>query len=78
LDLGDSRVLGLHYDWEGHTVVAVHNLSDRPAILRLEVEGTRSFKTLLGNGAGHAHDPGAPVDLAPYGYQWFRSPGERR
>ncbi|HXV56234.1 MAG TPA: alpha-amylase family protein [Gaiellaceae bacterium] len=55
-------------DWRGRTVVCVHNLAGREAGFRLEgLEGLVDLFT---------GKPAAPdVELAPYGYRWFRTGG---
>ena len=79
LDL-DTRVLGLHVQWRGNSLVTLHNLSEHPVEIRLAGDHIGScFENLLdGSGsAGIAMEAGRLV-LPPYGYFWLRPQAERR
>ena len=59
-------------DWEGSTVVAVHNLAGREARARLELGGEGSLVDLF-HDEEHALDEGAvSLELSPYDARWFR------
>ncbi|TDD64901.1 trehalose synthase [Jiangella aurantiaca] len=63
-------VLAHRSDWQGRTVVAVHNLSGRPAQVRLpRDDGWERLTDLLGT---DDHAPGDELELEPYGHRWFR------
>ena len=74
----DPAVLAHRADWEGSTVVAVHNLAGRAteAVVALDEEGT--LVDLLGTDE-RALDPDARITLAPYDHRWYRlrRPGQR-
>jgi len=79
LDSGDAAVFAQRSDWEGSTVVAVHNLAAREARARLEVGGEGALVDLF-----HDHEPElergeVTLELPPYGAHWFRvrRPGQR-
>ena len=79
LDPGDAAIFAQRSDWQGSTVVAVHNLSgqDRRASLDLGEDGTLVD---LFHDRDHALQAGeVTLELAPYGAHWFRlrRPGER-
>ena len=79
LDSGDAAVLAQRSDWEGSTVVAVHNLAGRDARTRLELGGEGSLVDLF-HDEEHDLDKGAvSLELSPYDARWFRvrRPGQR-
>jgi maltose alpha-D-glucosyltransferase/alpha-amylase len=72
LDSGDAAVFAQRSDWEGSTVVAVHNLAGREARARLELGGEGSLVDLF-HDEEHALDEGAvSLELSPYDARWFR------
>ena len=79
LDSGDPAVFAQLSEWQGSTVVAVHNLSGRDASARLEL-GEEGVLVDLFHEAQHELEEGAlTLKLPPYGAYWFRvrRPGER-
>ena len=72
-----SSVLAHRCDWEGRTVVAVHNLGDAEATTTIAGDGLDAdgLEEVLGRGE---HRPraggGLEVGLPRYGYRWLRSP----
>jgi len=79
LDTGDPAVFAHRSDWEGSTVVAVHNLAGRDARARLEL-GDEGKLIDLFEDEDHALEDGAvTLALGPYDGRWFRvrRPGER-
>jgi maltose alpha-D-glucosyltransferase/alpha-amylase len=69
LDTAADSVLAHRCDWEGETIVAVHELSGRPVTARLEIEDGAALVDLF----GHAEHPlGAELELEPYAALWFR------
>ena len=74
---GDHSVLAHRSDWEGTTVVLVHNLASEPRSVRIEVGppvGDNQLVDLLDQGrAVTAMDDGClELKLEGYGYRWFR------
>jgi trehalose synthase len=79
LDSGDAAVFAQRSDWEGSTVVAVHNLAGRDVRARLELGAEGSLVDLFYD-EDHALDDGAvSLELPPYDARWFRvrRPGRR-
>jgi maltose alpha-D-glucosyltransferase/alpha-amylase len=78
LDQDDPAVLAHRADWDAETIVAVHNLAGRAteATLALDADGT--LVDLFGTDE-IALDGKVTLQLAPYGYRWFRlrRPGQR-
>jgi maltose alpha-D-glucosyltransferase/alpha-amylase len=56
-------------DWEGETIVAVHELGGRPATVELPVEDGEALVHLFA--AGELELP-ATLELEPYGAHWYR------
>jgi maltose alpha-D-glucosyltransferase/alpha-amylase len=77
LDAGDRRVLAHRCDWEGRSVVAVHNLADEPVAVRVAdvalPGGTVRVTDALDDARAeqHLHDGALELDLARYGYRWL-------
>ena len=79
LDSGDPAVFAHRADWDGSTVVAVHNLAGRDAETRLEF-GEQGKLTNLFEEEEHELEGGAvALPLGPYEARWFRlrRPGQR-
>jgi trehalose synthase len=72
LEPGDAAVFAQRSDWDGSTVVAVHNLAGRDARARLEVGGDGALVDLF-RAEEHELEAGAvTVELPAYGAHWFR------
>ena len=79
LPTSETSVLALRYDWEGQTVVTVHNLSSGALETQLPLEELDRLRPLLASEMDRSlKDAKAPVRLQPYGYVWYRAHGERR
>lgn len=85
LDAGDPALLALRSSLDEHTVLTVHNLSDRamPARVRVpDLPAEAVVTDLLGTGYAAPLQPAGPLELEleGYGYAWLRiSPsGSRR
>jgi maltose alpha-D-glucosyltransferase/alpha-amylase len=79
LDAGDAAVFAHCAEWEGSTVVAVHNLAGRPAGARLEPGGEGVLVDLFEDEELPLARGAAALDLGPYEARWFRirRPGQR-
>jgi maltose alpha-D-glucosyltransferase/alpha-amylase len=75
----DPAVFALQADWDGSTVVAVHNLAGRPARARAEVDGDCTLVDLFDEEELDAGALDGGLELQPYGHRWFRvrRPGQR-
>jgi maltose alpha-D-glucosyltransferase/alpha-amylase len=84
LDFPDPAVFALCASWEDSTTIAVHNLADRPATVRIEVpddNASHLLDTLAGDHFERRRDGTAEVTLEPYGFRWLRAkrgPSDRR
>jgi trehalose synthase len=77
LDVDDRGVLAHRCDWDGDTVVAVHNLAPEPCEVTIPVDGSSDdleAADLLGDTVETV-----PIDqgklclkLQPYGFRWYR------
>ena len=76
-------VLAHRCDWNGSTVVAVHNFSPEPCPLKVPLEGCDDIvglDDLLGSQHVALDTPELDLTLEGYGYRWFlvRRAGQRR
>ncbi|MFC4243889.1 alpha-amylase family protein [Gryllotalpicola reticulitermitis] len=84
LDLAESGVLGLLYDWEDSGMVTLHNFTDASTTVSLSLdglpEGTLLVDLLEGGDSAVSSDGHAEVPVDGYGYRWLRitPPGSRR
>ena len=70
-------VLAHRCDWEGRSVIAVHNLSAEPCVVRIElgdVPEDATLDDLLDERAALEELEGTAIELKldGYGYRWFR------
>ncbi len=76
LTTSERAVLAHRADWEGSTVLAVHNLGDEPCLVHVDVTlepGARLVDLLDRDVAGPAVSGGGlELRLEAYGYRWFR------
>jgi trehalose synthase len=79
LDSGDAAVFAQRSDWEGSTVVAVHNLAGRDAAVRLELGEEGSLVDLFHDDEHDLSEGALSLELSPYDARWFRvrRPGRR-
>src|SRR3569833_2096055 len=76
----DPAVLAIRYDWRNNSVLFLHNLSDVPREVAVEVGVPGETGKLLGNllSEDHSRATGAgrhQVLLEAYGYRWYRVGG---
>jgi len=74
----DPALLAHRVDWEGSTIVAVHNLGGRAAEARLALDAEGVLVDLF-DGEDAELDGELALGLEPYGRRWFRlrRPGQR-
>lgn len=79
LDSGDAGVFAQRSDWDGSTVVAVHNLAGRDGSARLELGGEGALVDLFHQEQHELEEGAVTLELHPYGAHWFRvrRPGRR-
>jgi maltose alpha-D-glucosyltransferase / alpha-amylase len=79
IETGETGVLALRYDWQGETILILHNLADQAVDVRLSLDGIGQLRPLFCDQDDRAmRDASDPISLNPYGYRWFRAQGERR
>ena len=76
LDVGAKNVLGLRFDWQGTSVLTLHNFDERPheACLRLPKDAER-LSDLLEPVELTARDGRFAIPLDALDYRWFRIGG---
>ena len=79
LKTGRPEVLALRYDWRNNGVVVLHNLSDKPCEVILDVDGHGEgcrLVNLLSEDHSEPDDKGRHhLVMEAYGYRWFRVGG---
>jgi len=84
LDTGDPAVLAHRCDWEGSSVLAVHNFSAEPRVVSFRVDSPvedGELDDLLSEVSSDHSWEGARLELKldGYGYRWFRiRPADRQ
>jgi maltose alpha-D-glucosyltransferase/alpha-amylase len=65
----EPEVFAHRCDWDGSSVVAVHNLAGKKVKTRLPLEEEATLIDLLGT---QDLEPPFELELEPYGYRWYR------
>jgi glycosidase len=74
LENDPPALLAHRCDWEGSTVVTVHNVSGSPVTAELELgDGVTGVDDLLELREHHVRDGRLRVELDAYGYLWLRT-----
>jgi trehalose synthase len=72
LDPGDSAVYAHRADWDGSTVVAVHNLAGRDASAQLKLDEDGALSDLFAEEEHELEGGAVSLALRPYDARWFR------
>jgi maltose alpha-D-glucosyltransferase / alpha-amylase len=78
LETGSPHVLALRYDWQGNSLLAVHNFADEQVQARITpgVDGGERLVSLFVKGESRAAAGGSHhLTLEPYGFEWYRVGG---
>lgn len=81
LPVESEEVLAHVATWQGGSVVAVHNLSDEPKSIELDLRDLEAstLEDLLDRNGKTIKGDSSRIDLDPYGYRWLRvKPAETR
>lgn len=76
LKTGFKQVLGMHYHWQGSSLVILHNLDERAHEINLELKqkGEEKLIDLMVDYQSIADEKGVHhISLDAYGYRWFRA-----
>lgn len=74
LNSGSEQVLALRYDYEGKSLVILHNFSDQPRTARLRLGKTGKLYDLFDQSQDKTVNQGSiDVQLDGYGYKWYRA-----
>jgi glycosidase len=71
----ETAVFAHRFDWDGSTVVAVHNLGTERLVARVDLDGCEDCVVADDLLEGHRQDldgTGLDVSLDRYGYRWLR------
>ncbi|MGF1478216.1 MAG: alpha-amylase family protein [Cyanophyceae cyanobacterium] len=79
LETGNEQVLAHRCDWQGKTVIAVHNLGEQPCTVNLSLSEaeTSHLTDLLTDSYPQPVDDFNRIELEGYGHRWFRISGQR-
>ena len=75
LDVDAPGVLAHRCDWEGATIVAVHDLGGEASTVTLPIDGIEDGEALVdlfGDDSLPLEDAAVRVELAAHGFRWFR------
>jgi maltose alpha-D-glucosyltransferase/alpha-amylase len=80
LETGQASVLAFAHEWQGQTLVTLHNVADRAVAARLPHDAVppELMPLFSSDGDRQPHSATEPIRLEPYGFRWFRADGERR
>lgn len=70
-----DHVLGMRYDWNGRSTIALHNFAAAATPVRLRADGPDGgvLTNLLSQEVSRSDASGHhAIELEPYGYRWFR------
>lgn len=73
LDVDSKNVLAIQYNWQGQTLLVVHNFSNEPQEIKLDDALIRNSLTNLFS--SRQIDATKPIQLPGYGYYWLRPVG---
>jgi maltose alpha-D-glucosyltransferase/alpha-amylase len=59
-------------EWQGSTLLALHNLADKPSSVHVDLEPDVSPVSVWGNSRCQLGRGSMTVNLEPYGYAWYR------
>jgi len=75
VETGESSALALRAQWMGSTSVAVHNFSERPCKVRLDVPDGQSqhlVDALYGDSFPVSDEAVCEISLEGYGFYWLK------
>jgi maltose alpha-D-glucosyltransferase/alpha-amylase len=75
LPTGSPSVLAIRYDWQGNSLIVIHNFDEKSQEVRVkpEVEGGQKLVSLHAQDASEADQNGIHrIALEAYGYRWYR------
>ena len=76
LNTGSEHVLAIRYDWQGRSLLIIHNFSPDPQSCQLggSLKGDTKMIRLLADSSGGQSQAGndRTIQLAGYGYSWYR------
>jgi maltose alpha-D-glucosyltransferase/alpha-amylase len=73
LDAGSADIFAIRYDYEGKSLVIVHNFSDKPATGTVKADHAKILYDLMPDPQDKKAEKGKfTIDLDGYGYKWYR------
>jgi len=73
LDSGSPDILAIRYDYEGQSVIVVHNFNTQPRQASIASEKSNTLYNLINENQDLKSDNGKfKISLEGYGYKWYR------
>jgi maltose alpha-D-glucosyltransferase/alpha-amylase len=72
IEVEQPSIMAHSYDWRGRRIIAIHNLAEDPCDVQLDLNDGGEARLLDLTGDRLYPPPGARIEIAPYGYRWFR------
>lgn len=73
VDAGSKDILAIRYDYEGRSMLVLHNFTNAPRKAELTVGKTKWYNLWNSTGDYDAANGRLAVELPAYGYSWYRS-----
>ncbi|WP_162055329.1 alpha-amylase family protein [Pontibacter pamirensis] len=76
LNTGLAQVLGMHYSWQGSSLIILHNFDEKAHEVTLDLKQEKEVRLvdLMANDESRADEKGIHhITLDAYGYRWFRA-----
>ena len=69
----NEHVIAIHYDWNGSSIITIHNLSNDAQQTELNFEdNVDEIKSMLNNNQQKADRNKIKLQLQGYGYDWYK------
>jgi maltose alpha-D-glucosyltransferase/alpha-amylase len=73
LNTGSAHVIAIRYDWNGTSLITVHNFSKEPQQIKLDTENKATgLQDLLNNSTVPVSGNTINLSVAGYGYNWYK------
>lgn len=72
VEMGEPGLFAHRVEWKGRRLLAVHNLTDKAAVARLDRDPHTKLIPLLSSRTEDDPKNGTHPALEPYGYRWYR------
>jgi maltose alpha-D-glucosyltransferase/alpha-amylase len=77
LKTSEPSILTHRCQWKGGSVIAIHNMAKQPVTVQVKLHKKERLVELLGDRRHRGVDDPQAIELAGYGYRWFRVTGDQ-